>query len=100
MNLWIPTLCTGVVTIIFLIAERVFPGRELPNSKGWYFRVLLVNAFQVGITFATNKLWFKWLSGSSVFKLAARRENAGAMRTTARPSVASTGATSSKFDDE
>ena len=71
MNLWIPTLCTGVVTIIFLIAERVFPGRELPNSKGWYFRVLLVNAFQVGITFATNKLWFKWLSGSSVFKLAA-----------------------------
>ena len=70
MNIFLPTLLTIIVTIIFLVAERIFPGRELPNSKGWYFRVLLVNAFQVGITFATNKLWFTWLSGPSVFQLA------------------------------
>ena len=67
MTLWLPTILTLVVTIIFLVAERVFPGRELPNSKNWYARVLFVNALQIGITFGTNKLWFKWLSGSSLF---------------------------------
>ena len=70
MNLWIPTILTLVVTAIFLIWERVVPGRELPNSKGWYARVLFVNALQVGITFATNKLWFNWLSGFSLFHIA------------------------------
>jgi len=71
MNLWLPTICTVIVTIFFLIWERVFPGRELPNSKGWYARVLLINLVQIGITFGTNKLWFNWLSGPSLFHFAA-----------------------------
>ena len=70
MNLWLPTICTVIVTIIFLIWERVSPGRELPNSKGWYARVLLINLAQIGITFGTNKLWFSWLSGPSLFHFA------------------------------
>lgn len=69
MSLWLPTICTVIVTIFFLVAERIFPGRELPNSKGWYARVLFVNALQVGITFGTNKAWFNWLSGSSLFHI-------------------------------
>jgi sterol desaturase/sphingolipid hydroxylase (fatty acid hydroxylase superfamily) len=69
MSLWLPTICTVIVTIIFLVWERVVPGRELPNSKNWYARVLFVNALQIGITFGTNKLWFDWLSGSSLFHI-------------------------------
>jgi sterol desaturase/sphingolipid hydroxylase (fatty acid hydroxylase superfamily) len=70
MSLWLPTICTVIVTIIFLVWERVVPGRELPNSKNWYARVLFVNALQIGITFGTNKLWFDWLSGTSLFHIA------------------------------
>jgi len=70
MSLWLPTILTIVVTAIFLIWERVVPGRELPNTKGWYARVLFVNALQIGITFGTNKLWFNWLSGASLFHIA------------------------------
>ncbi len=69
MNLALPTILTLVVTVIFLVAERLFPGRELPNSKGWYFRVLGINLVQVGITFATSKLWYDWMGGSSLFHL-------------------------------
>jgi sterol desaturase/sphingolipid hydroxylase (fatty acid hydroxylase superfamily) len=70
MNLALPTILTLVVTAVFLIAERIFPGRELPNSKGWYLRVLLINLFQLAIVFATSKLWFEWLGGSSIFHFA------------------------------
>ena len=69
MSLWLPTICTILAAVIFLVWERVVPGREMPNSKGWYARVLFVNALQIGITFGTNKLWFNWLSGSSLFHI-------------------------------
>lgn len=69
MSTWLPTILTVAVTIIFLVWERVVPGRELPNSKGWYGRALLVNLMQIGITFGTNELWFKWLSGGSIWNI-------------------------------
>ena len=33
----------------FLTAERLFPGRELPLSRGWYLRAWLLNTAQLGI---------------------------------------------------
>src|SRR5688500_19761567 len=68
LNIALPTILTLVVTALFLIAERVFPGRELPNSKGWYFRVLLINLFQLGIVVVTNELWYSWLGVVSLFQ--------------------------------
>ena len=47
------------------------PGRELPNSRGWYGRAVLVNLAQIAITLATNTLWIKLFAGASVFQLAA-----------------------------
>ena len=44
-----PTLLIIISAIIFLVLERVRPGRELPNAPGWYFRVLLVNGGQIAI---------------------------------------------------
>lgn len=70
MSLWLPTIYTVVIAIVFLIWERATPGRELPNSKGWYARVLFVNALQIAITFGTNELWYKWFSGVSIFNIA------------------------------
>jgi Fatty acid hydroxylase superfamily len=71
MNLAFPTLLTLVSAVIFLTVERVRPGRELPNSKGWYARAALINLCQVAITFGTNKLWVDLFSGVSLFKIAA-----------------------------
>ena len=69
MNLALPTILTAVVTVIFLTLERLLPGRELPNSEGWYARVLAMNLCQLAITLATNKIWISLLGGFSFFQL-------------------------------
>jgi len=71
MHLALPTVLTLLSALIFLTLERVRPGRELPNSKGWYARAALINLCQVAITFGTNKLWIELFSGASLVKLAA-----------------------------
>ena len=71
MSLALPTIFTVLAAIAFFTLERVRPGRELPNSRGWYGRAVLVNLGQIAITLATNHLWLKLFSGASVFQLAA-----------------------------
>ena len=71
MNLAIPTLLTFASAAVFLTLERVAPGRELPNAKGWYLRAALVNLCQVAITFGTNEVWQGLFSGASLLRLAA-----------------------------
>lgn len=66
----LPTLLTVASTVIFLIAERLFPGRELPISKGWYSRAILVNFAQLIITLATARLWIELFGDTSIFRLA------------------------------
>src|SRR5258707_1188085 len=65
----LPTLLVIVSTLVFLILERVFPGRELPHSKGWYPRAILVNLAQLLITLATARLWIGIFGDVSLFKL-------------------------------
>lgn len=55
----LPSLLVIVATVVFLILERSFPGRELPKAKGWYWRALFVNFAQLGITLATARLWIR-----------------------------------------
>lgn len=69
MVFFLPVFFTVLSTITFLILERVFPGRELPNSKGWYGRALLINLCQISITLATNRIWVKLFAGYSLFHL-------------------------------
>jgi len=64
----LPTALVIVSTVIFLVLERVFPGRELPHSKGWYTRAILVNLSQLVITLATARLWIEIFDDVSVFK--------------------------------
>lgn len=70
MTLALPTLCTLIAAVFFLVLERRRPGRELPNAPGWYARAVLINLCQAGITFSTNTLWMKALSGASLFSFA------------------------------
>lgn len=65
----LPSIMVVVATVIFFTVERLFPGRILPASRGWYWRALLVNLMQLGITLATARLWIHVFGDLSLFKL-------------------------------
>ena len=65
-----PLLLIFVCAAVFLLAERVVPGRELPNPPGWYLRAVLLNAAQLGIVLLGGITWSLWLQGPSLFHLA------------------------------
>lgn len=63
----LPTIILISTTALFLILERAFPGRSLPNSAGWYIRCISINLIQLGITLVTGKLWLEWFGNTSIF---------------------------------
>ena len=65
----IPSIMVIAATVLFLVLERCYPGRQLPHSKGWTVRALLMNLAQLGITLATAKLWSDLFGAASVFEL-------------------------------
>jgi sterol desaturase/sphingolipid hydroxylase (fatty acid hydroxylase superfamily) len=60
---------TILATGSFLVLERLFPGRQLPHSSGWYFRSISINFAQLGITLATGQLWFRIFPAESLLAL-------------------------------
>lgn len=58
------------MALAFFVLERVTPGRELPETPGWYARALLLNAGQLGIVVLAGVTWSRWLQGWSVLHLA------------------------------
>ncbi|MEW6133238.1 MAG: sterol desaturase family protein [Pseudomonadota bacterium] len=54
---------------LFFAAERMFPGRALPNSKGWYARAILLNLCQFGVVMLAGMTWEAWLQGLSVLDI-------------------------------
>lgn len=59
----------AVFAIIFLCAERLFPGRKLPHSPGWYIRAIFLNLIQLGIVILGGYTWNVWLQGSSLVRI-------------------------------
>lgn len=55
-----------------MVLERLRPGWTLPAVRTWPYRVVLVNAFQLGVVLLAGVSWERWLSGWAVFDLAAR----------------------------
>lgn len=53
----LPTIMMAVSALVFLVLERIRPGRDLPHSRGWYFRALSINLIQLLITVAIGKIW-------------------------------------------
>ncbi|MCW2798487.1 sterol desaturase family protein [Nocardioides sp.] len=67
----LPSILIVAVTILFLVLERLFPGRALPQSQGWYWRVLFINFVQLAITLSTMRLWIELFGSMSVFRFSA-----------------------------
>ena len=66
----IPSILTVFATVMFLALERLFPGRTLPQIKGWYWRVLSINLVQLAISLTVMSLWLPAFGTKSVFKFA------------------------------
>lgn len=66
----LPSIFIVISTFVFLVWERLYPGRCLPHSKGWYLRALLLNFIQLGITLSLAKLWLIVFEGESLINLA------------------------------
>jgi sterol desaturase/sphingolipid hydroxylase (fatty acid hydroxylase superfamily) len=63
----IPWLLIFGITSFFFVWERVFPGRELPESPQWYLRAAFLNFCQVAIVALSGLLWGRWLHSRSLF---------------------------------
>jgi sterol desaturase/sphingolipid hydroxylase (fatty acid hydroxylase superfamily) len=54
---------------LFFALERVFPGRALPASRGWYARAILLNGIQLGTVLLGGITWAVWLQGPSLVQI-------------------------------
>jgi sterol desaturase/sphingolipid hydroxylase (fatty acid hydroxylase superfamily) len=64
-----PAALLILTTAAFLCVERISPGRALPHVPGWYFRALLINAVQLGITLSLARTWIGIFGAGSIFSL-------------------------------
>ena len=61
-------LIIGIAAAMFVI-ERLWPGQKLPSSRGWWLRIALVNATQLGIVILAGVSWDRWMQGVSLISL-------------------------------
>lgn len=64
-----PLLLIFLFGALFIILERVFPGRGLPQSRGWYLRAVFLNCVQLGVVLLGGITWSVWLKGPSLFHI-------------------------------
>ncbi|MFO0764939.1 MAG: sterol desaturase family protein [Patescibacteria group bacterium] len=55
------------MTLVFMMLERLRPGRELPHVQGWYLRAILLNLCQLGVVYLAGITWNHWLQSRSLF---------------------------------
>ncbi len=66
----IPLALILAATILFFVAERILPGRELPEAPGWYLRAAFLNLCQVGMVLLAGVAWDRWFQAWSLFHIA------------------------------
>lgn len=64
-----PFVIILAATVLFFAAERVLPGRELPEARGWYVRAALLNLCQVGLVLLAGVTWNQWMQSWSLFHI-------------------------------
>jgi sterol desaturase/sphingolipid hydroxylase (fatty acid hydroxylase superfamily) len=57
------------IGLFFIILERIIPDQKLPEAKGWWLRVCLINCFQIGIVILGSYTWDRWFNGVHLFNL-------------------------------
>jgi len=48
--------------VLMIIIERKSAGRSWPQVRGWWFRAILLNGFQVGAVWLAGAAWNGWMS--------------------------------------
>src|SRR5688572_18901417 len=64
-----PLILIFLVGAIFLVLERVAPGRNQPQSSGWYARAVALNLVQLAVVLIGGATWTIWLQGASLFAI-------------------------------
>jgi len=54
-----------------ILIERLWPGQELPTVRGWWLRIAMVNAVQLGLVILAGFTWDRWCASSSLLKMSA-----------------------------
>jgi sterol desaturase/sphingolipid hydroxylase (fatty acid hydroxylase superfamily) len=57
------------IALIFFVLERALPGRELPETPGWYIRAVILNVCQFAIVMLAGVSWNRWLQGWSLLRI-------------------------------
>jgi sterol desaturase/sphingolipid hydroxylase (fatty acid hydroxylase superfamily) len=68
-SLIVPDIVLVVVGVALFIAERRFPGRELPPSQGWYWRALLFNLSDVIVLTVIGIIFHDFFREHSIFAI-------------------------------
>lgn len=55
--------------VLCFLLERCIPGWRLPAVPGWWWRVLAINAAQLGIVLLAGVSWERWARSASLFDL-------------------------------
>jgi sterol desaturase/sphingolipid hydroxylase (fatty acid hydroxylase superfamily) len=55
--------------VFCFVLERRAPGWRLPAVPGWWWRVLLINAAQLGVVLLAGVSWEHWARSASLFDL-------------------------------
>jgi sterol desaturase/sphingolipid hydroxylase (fatty acid hydroxylase superfamily) len=59
------------IGFVLVVLERVVPDRALPKVPGWWRRVVLLNAAQLGVVVLAGYTWDRWLSRASLLDVGA-----------------------------
>jgi len=65
----LPAALIVAATLVFFVAERVRPGRELPHVRGWHLRAVLMNLMQLALIGAGGLLWNRFFREHALLKL-------------------------------
>jgi sterol desaturase/sphingolipid hydroxylase (fatty acid hydroxylase superfamily) len=59
------------IGLLLMLFERLVPDRILPRVPGWWGRVVLLNAAQLGVVVLAGYTWDRWLARASLFAVGA-----------------------------
>ena len=57
------------IGLLLMLFERLVPDRVLPRVPGWWGRVVLLNAAQLGVVVLAGYPWDRWLSRANAFSV-------------------------------
>jgi sterol desaturase/sphingolipid hydroxylase (fatty acid hydroxylase superfamily) len=65
----LPVLCIYLAGGVLGVLERLYPGRQLPEAPGWYFRALIFNSIDVIVLTLAGILFDEYFRSKSLFHI-------------------------------